>query len=172
MDVQMPELDGIAATIETRALPGPASRVPIIALTASVLPSDLGRCIDAGMDACLSKPFRTENLLVTIERLIGDPGSALPLSSSGTSASAYDSLFKSQAPQDLDDLRHAVNTGDKEAIARAVHRMRPQLVHRDRARFAPLCDEALRQAQRGDIVASTQAAELLISKVENELARA
>ncbi len=170
MDVQMPELDGIAATVEVRALPGPVSRVPIIALTASVLPSDLGRCIDAGMDACLSKPFRTEELLVTIERLVGDPGAAIPVAGT-TSLSAYDRLFKQEVPMDLSALRTALDRNDHGELARLVHRMRPQLVHRDKGRFAPLCDEVLAAMKRKDHGEAYKAARALITAIKLELER-
>jgi signal transduction histidine kinase/HPt (histidine-containing phosphotransfer) domain-containing protein/ActR/RegA family two-component response regulator len=57
MDVHMPGLDGLDATRQIRRLPGAESRIPIIALTASVMPGDTERCLAAGMDAQLSKPI-------------------------------------------------------------------------------------------------------------------
>ncbi|MGV3614271.1 MAG: ATP-binding protein [Fimbriimonas sp.] len=56
MDVQMPRMDGLEATQEIRRLE--KSRTWIVALTANVLPEDVVRCMEAGMDGHLGKPFR------------------------------------------------------------------------------------------------------------------
>ena len=57
MDVQMPELDGYAATAELRRHFPDAARLPIIGLTASVLPEDRSLALAAGMNDTLAKPF-------------------------------------------------------------------------------------------------------------------
>jgi signal transduction histidine kinase/ActR/RegA family two-component response regulator len=69
MDVQMPGMDGLAATRAIRALaqdPAPQlkqrSQVPIVALTAHAMRGDAERCIDAGMNRYLSKPIQADRL--------------------------------------------------------------------------------------------------------------
>jgi CheY-like chemotaxis protein len=65
MDCHMPGMDGYAATRALRAReaaePG-RRRTPVVALTASAMAEDRQRCIDAGMDSFLSKPFTREDL--------------------------------------------------------------------------------------------------------------
>ena len=67
MDVQMPIMDGLAATAEIRALPAPRCRIPIIALTANVLSDQVKALRAAGMDSHVGKPFRRIDLLEAIE---------------------------------------------------------------------------------------------------------
>lgn len=66
MDIQMPELDGIQATKRIRALPGPKSKIPIIALTAHALAGAREEYIAAGMDDYLSKPVNPVTLLAKL----------------------------------------------------------------------------------------------------------
>ncbi|MGZ3272664.1 MAG: ATP-binding protein [Caulobacteraceae bacterium] len=76
MDVQMPGMDGMEATRRIRALAGPASRVPIIALTANVLEHQRQAYLDCGMDGVVGKPIAPVALLTEILRLGAPPASA------------------------------------------------------------------------------------------------
>ena len=70
MDVQMPEMDGFEATAVIRMnekLSG--FHTPVVAMTAHALKGDRERCLEAGMDAYLSKPIRFKELIETIENL-------------------------------------------------------------------------------------------------------
>jgi two-component system, sensor histidine kinase and response regulator len=62
MDVRMPNKDGVSATKEIRALEKGGKRVPIIALTASILVEDRQMCIEAGVDEFISKPIHLDDL--------------------------------------------------------------------------------------------------------------
>jgi CheY-like chemotaxis protein len=69
MDVQMPEMDGFAATAAIRAQEQVNGRhVPIVAMTARAMKGDRERCLDAGMDDYLSKPVHYKELESVIER--------------------------------------------------------------------------------------------------------
>ncbi len=72
MDVNMPEIDGLEATRRLRAGTSAMNEVTIIALTADDDPAAQRRCIDAGMDAYLSKPINMATLLKTCEKAIID----------------------------------------------------------------------------------------------------
>lgn len=63
MDVQMPVMDGLEASRRIRALDGPVGQVPIVALTAAILPEELARCRDAGMNGHVAKPVNQDDLL-------------------------------------------------------------------------------------------------------------
>ena len=67
MDVQMPVMDGIAATQAIRQLPG-RETLPIIAMTAHAMPSEQARCRSAGMNDHLAKPIDPEALFQTLSR--------------------------------------------------------------------------------------------------------
>jgi PAS domain S-box-containing protein len=69
MDLQMPELDGIAAAKEIRQLPGRAGQVPIIALTSHAMAGVREEVIAAGMDDYVSKPFDADVLLAKLQHL-------------------------------------------------------------------------------------------------------
>jgi signal transduction histidine kinase/CheY-like chemotaxis protein len=78
MDMQMPEMDGLAATRAIRALPGMAA-LPIVAMTANAMASDRERCIAAGMNDHVAKPIDPDELWRVITRWIAPnsgPGSS------------------------------------------------------------------------------------------------
>lgn len=71
MDIQMPIMDGVEATRKIREeLPEPANKVKIIAMTANVLSEDVERYLQAGMNAYVSKPFHTEELLLKMASVL------------------------------------------------------------------------------------------------------
>jgi signal transduction histidine kinase/ActR/RegA family two-component response regulator len=57
MDVQMPVMDGVEATVRIRQLPPPACNVPVLALSANVMAEDMARYKAAGMNGALTKPI-------------------------------------------------------------------------------------------------------------------
>jgi signal transduction histidine kinase/ActR/RegA family two-component response regulator len=70
MDVHMPGMDGLAAARAIRALPGPVAAIPIVALSADVLPEQIARCRAAGMDGHVAKPIRREDLIAAVARAL------------------------------------------------------------------------------------------------------
>lgn len=74
MDVNMPLMDGIEATRLFRFEElGRPRRVPVLGLTADATPETARRCLEAGMDGCVSKPVRPEQLMREIARLLPAP---------------------------------------------------------------------------------------------------
>ena len=70
MDVNMPEMDGYATTKLIRKMGEPWKSIPIIALTADAMIGDKERCIAAGMDDYVSKPFRLEEIEEVLKRKV------------------------------------------------------------------------------------------------------
>jgi CheY-like chemotaxis protein len=70
MDLQMPELDGMEATRRLRSWENDQrlDPIPVVALTANALSTDRARCLSAGMDDHLPKPFRVEELMAVLQR--------------------------------------------------------------------------------------------------------
>jgi CheY-like chemotaxis protein len=62
MDIKMPRMDGVQATQAIRALNGPVSRIPIVALTANADPEDAKHYLSIGMAAVVEKPIKPERL--------------------------------------------------------------------------------------------------------------
>ena len=73
MDMHMPEVDGLEATRQIRALEAPqGSRVPIIAMTANVFREDIEKCMEAGMDDHIGKPIDFDILYAKLKKYLGD----------------------------------------------------------------------------------------------------
>jgi signal transduction histidine kinase/CheY-like chemotaxis protein len=76
MDCQMPEMDGYEATQRIREREGEQRHTPIVAMTASAMPEDRKRCLDAGMDDYISKPVRQDTLRSAVSRWLVRPESS------------------------------------------------------------------------------------------------
>ena len=71
MDIQLPDIDGITALGQIRA--DPATRaIPVIAVSASVMPDDQQRIGASGFDAYITKPINVKGFIETVERFVGE----------------------------------------------------------------------------------------------------
>jgi PAS domain S-box-containing protein len=73
MDIQMPVIDGLAATKLIRAMGSPIGDIPIIALTRNVLPQQIRSFLDAGMNDHVSKPIERAHLFNTVGIWLASP---------------------------------------------------------------------------------------------------
>jgi signal transduction histidine kinase/HPt (histidine-containing phosphotransfer) domain-containing protein len=145
MDLQLPGMDGIAATRAIRAAEeGGGRRVPVLALTAHALPGVREHCLAAGMDGYLAKPLQPRELLAEVERL-GLPASGEAIATGREPASPADStlleevggdmrlleeiwgLFARESAGQMAALRTAIEQGDSEGFTRATHTLRGML---------------------------------------------
>jgi two-component system, cell cycle response regulator DivK len=67
MDIQLPDIDGIEALRRIRAEPA-LDRVPVIAVSASVMPDDQQKIVTSGFEAFVTKPINLKHFLETIKR--------------------------------------------------------------------------------------------------------
>ena len=144
MDCQMPRLDGYAATQAIRQQEEPGARLPIIAMTASVVLGEEDRCIAAGMDDFVVKPVDFEVLGETLSRWIPAAtatGSATEIQLAQTGVldlarirmlqelrpvgrsfvDQFVETFVGRVPQDLDAIRSAVRDRDDVRLSSAAH---------------------------------------------------
>jgi CheY-like chemotaxis protein/HPt (histidine-containing phosphotransfer) domain-containing protein len=145
MDVQMPEMDGLDATRTLRELEKPkGAHVPVIALTAHAMERDKERCLEAGMDAYISKPITAQDLYETIEhimqsrerevqpiRIVASPtlvlNKAEVLERAGGDAELLQeiiALFLNDCPALLSEIRNAYQQRDPERLERAAHTLK------------------------------------------------
>lgn len=73
MDIQLPGINGIEALRQIRA-DALTAGIPVVALTASVTPTDRGAINAAGFDAFIGKPINLKEFLETVKRLVGGGG--------------------------------------------------------------------------------------------------
>jgi signal transduction histidine kinase/CheY-like chemotaxis protein len=102
MDCQMPECDGYEATRRLRQRGGGRASVPVIAMTANVMPGDRQRCLNAGMDDYVSKPVHVDEIDAILRRFlagqIADDDEAIAGGAGMTPANGARAVAPSVAP--------------------------------------------------------------------------
>jgi two-component system sensor histidine kinase/response regulator len=140
MDIQMPILDGLAATAAIRAQEQTqGTHVPIIAMTAHAMRGDRERCLAAGMDGYVTKPLKAADLAAAIAqirpaalspetRIVAPP---VDVSAALQGVEEDQALlvnlfeaFQQDYPKQLIELQDAISTGDAGRIARVAHSLK------------------------------------------------
>lgn len=140
MDVQMPILDGLEATRLIRR-EARWDHLPVIAMTAHAMNGDRERCLQAGMNAYISKPVQPAHLVATIERQL-NAGDRTPVSTATLTSSPLERmltdrlmqddavmmndmlrLFLQIAPERLDRIETAASRGDLDSLHREVKKI-------------------------------------------------
>jgi CheY-like chemotaxis protein len=124
MDVQMPEMNGLEATAAIRARESATgAHVPIVALTAHAMLHDRERCLEAGMDAYVTKPIEAARLLAAIERFV--PATAAQASGAGDPSVVLglSGLVTSESRRILVALRRVVADPGARSLERAARRL-------------------------------------------------
>jgi two-component system, sensor histidine kinase and response regulator len=174
MDVRMPEMDGFEAAAAIRARE--THRIPIIALTASAQDGDRERYLAAGIDACLAKPVRSDELLELVESMAScrepsarPPRPAEPTRDGGVSLRRkLAGLFVTDAASLGEEIRDAIARRDGAALQAAAHRLRGSAGHFAAHRTFELAGLLEELGRSGAFTASTHRAS---QELTEELAR-
>ena len=189
MDVQMPEMDGIEATMQIRErekLSG--SRQPVVAMTALVMKGDRERCLAAGMDGFISKPIRPQDLDEVLDRYTAEGASQFavcePVDSTELPICTRDlveridgdplllvelvELLREDSSRQLRTAQEAIANRDVIAVQRLGHALRKALANL----AAPLASRAAEELESIGKSGDLSLAKEKLGELERELARA
>lgn len=160
LDCQMPDLDGYQVCHRLRNLETAARHIPIIGWTAHADQEEIDKCHRAGMNDCLPKPLRPDQLEHMLGRWLNR---AIPLSAaphpadvsglatmhriSGDGFAELVMMFEEDMPQRLSDLADALQAGDYLLSARTAHMMSGCCASIGAMHLSELCHELERQAR-------------------------
>ena len=159
MDVQMPEMDGIAATRAIRAMNGAKAGVPIVAMTANAMAGDRENFLQAGMDDYISKPISRRSLQAMLERW----SDRLNAGAAATAAEA-----ENAAPEAAADLSALVDEGVRREMTEELGAERyGALVGRLMADLPGILETMRGLLEQGDVLALGRAAHSLKGSAGN-----
>lgn len=191
MDVQMPEMNGLAATRAIRGLERTSGRrIPIMAMTAHAMSGDRERCLEAGMDDYLTKPIRAEALIARVEcpAVVGIAAPAdVPVEGREPAApGAFDAtealarvdgdelllaeiggLFLQDIGGLVAELREAATAADYEQLARSAHRLKGSVL----TFGAAACADAALVLERMGRTGRLENAPAALAALDREIAR-
>jgi CheY-like chemotaxis protein len=157
MDIQMPEMDGYAATERMRH--DLDLRIPIIAMTAHALAGEKEKCLGAGMDDYISKPINEEELYKLINKYVqgNSPQDRsvidleyLKIISKGDEVFEKNMIrsFSIQMPEELNRLKSSILERDYEQIGSIAHNMKSTLAYMGLRQLTPLLQQIEQECKK------------------------
>ena len=116
MDIQMPKMDGYAATRQIRTLPSDVANVPIVAMTANAFEEDKQKAIRAGMNAHIAKPIEAGRLMETLSHILTKRIPKVQLSGSFLSAAEFADFILNEPTRRSGELVDAANARKVAAV--------------------------------------------------------
>jgi HPt (histidine-containing phosphotransfer) domain-containing protein len=155
----MPEMDGYEATRTLRAEEDGARHTPVVALTAGAMEGDAQRCLDAGMDAYLTKPVRLDDFRSALARWVPEPAeeeesepvvdlTVMP-ALHGDRAGSLVELFLTTSQTQLEAMHQSAASGQTQELRRLAHSMRGSAVYLGAAGLAARCEALERAVDQG-----------------------
>ena len=187
MDVQMPELDGIEATMALREKEKLTGRhQPILAMTALVMKGDRERCLAAGMDGYLAKPIRAQELDEVLEGYLAQKRNSpvMDIESPGFAQGSVNvdellerldgdraflaeltEVFRNDYPRQLRGIRDALEANDPAGVRQRSHALKGALSSLAANRARDMAAGLERQGTSGDLAGAETALESLEQEV-------
>jgi CheY-like chemotaxis protein len=147
-------MDGLEATRAIRSIPREAN-TPIIAMTAHTRKEERERCLDAGMNAVLTKPIDRRELAELLGGIAPDPITA-SIGGNAKLLARVTAAFAEQTPRLIAAMQQALAAEDSEALYRHAHKLKGSLGNfpTDATEFAGVIEES---ARTGDLDAARAA---------------
>ncbi|MFZ2268713.1 MAG: response regulator [Azonexus sp.] len=196
MDCQMPVIDGFQATqILRQREAGSGLHLPVVALTANAMPGDRERCLMAGMDDYLPKPYTGEEVMLILQRWLPAERRQEKASAAGQKTdghvlppaldpAALDKIralspeqaevlvlqllraYQKAATQDMVRLEHALLSEDAGQVARAAHGLKSSSFNVGANRFGELLRDLESAGRAGDLLAIRRGSDMLYDEWE------
>jgi len=184
MDVQMPVMDGVTATLKIRSFQSKVlnPHIPIVALSAHAIQSEVDRCLSAGMNGYLTKPIIIEDLITLLKKFLkgentaqSPPQPERKVDHDETSPPRFDlsallsrtmgdrdfakkvvEVFFESTPESMEALRKAIETSDAKAIARWAHTLKGSAANIGGMRLSEIAREINQAADAGNLDALSE----------------